>query len=316
MLKGRDDRLPFCILMRKVSVLIPSYNHERYLPLALQSVFEQTYTDYEVVVVDDGSTDRSVEILQSYKGQIRLYTQANRGTYATLNRLIAESRGQYLAILNSDDLWLPTKLEKQVAVLEAHPQVGLVHTYGEFIDHEGRPLGKNPLGYPWPRTKTGNIIEDLVRYNRIVPSSAMIRRECFERLGGFREDLYGLGDWEMWLRIALHYDVGFVDEPLTLYRVHAYNACHHHDRMRMDEVKVRSETIHAHEPIYWQRANNPKAMRLALAHSYACLGTGYALLGDRTNARRAYMQSLRFYPLRFKSVLRLFLTFLPVKMPL
>lgn len=144
--------------MRKVSVLIPSYNHEKYLPLALQSVFEQTYTDYEIVVVYDGSTDRSVEILQTYKGQIRLYTQTNRGTYATLNCLIAESKGQYLAILNSDDLWLPTKLEK--------------------------------------------------------------------------------------------------------------------------------------------------------------LGTEYALLNNRPNARRAYMQSLRFYPLRFKSIFRLLLTFLPVKMPL
>ncbi|CUU05427.1 MAG: glycosyltransferase [Fimbriimonadales bacterium] len=302
--------------MPAVSVLIPSYNHAHYLPLALQSVFEQTYTDYEIVVVDDGSTDGSVALLESYGERIRLFTQQNRGTYATLNRLIAESRGQYLAILNSDDLWLPQKLEKQVAMLEANPRMGLVHTYGYFIDDAGNRLPQNPLGYPWPRTTCLNPIEDLVRYNRIVPSSAMIRRECFEKLGGFREDLYGLGDWEMWLRIALHYEIGFIDEPLTLYRVHATNACHRHDKMRMDEIKVRSEAIHAREALFWQRANSPRAMRLALAHSYACLGTNYALFEDRRNARRAYLKSLQLYPLRFKSLLRLALTFLPIKMPL
>lgn len=302
--------------MPKVSVLIPSYNHARYLSQAIESVFSQTYTDYEIIVVDDGSTDGSAEILSTYSGRLRWYTQQNRGTYPTLNRLITESSGEYLAILNSDDLWLPTKLEKQVSLLETNAQVGLVHTYGYFIDSEGNRLQKNPLGYPWPRVPTGNIVEELVRYNRIVPSSAIVRRECFEKLGMFREDLYGLGDWEMWLRIALYYDIGFVDEPLTLYRVHATNACHCHDKMHLDEIKVRCETIHANESLFWRRANSPRAMRLALAHSYACLGTEYALLGDRRHARQAYYQSLRLYPLRFKSLLRLALTFLPVKMPL
>lgn len=300
----------------RVSVLIPSYNHARFLPATLQSVFDQTYTDYEIVVVDDGSTDGSVELLRSYGDRIRLFTQQNRGTYPTLNRCVAESRGEYLAILNSDDLWAPTKLEKQVAFLDAHPQVGLVHTGGHFIDAGGRILSTNPLGFPWPRTPTGNIIELLVRYNRIVPSSAVLRRECFERVGGFREDLYGLGDWEMWLRVALEYDIGYIDEPLTLYRVHGANAFLQHRRLLEDEVKVRSETIHACETRFMQRANDPRAMRLALAHSYACLGTDYALLGDRKRARQAYIRSLQLYPLRFKSVLRLILTFLPIKPPL
>ena len=118
------------------SVLIPSYNHARFMPATLQSVFAQTFTDYEVVVVDDGSCDGSVELLRSYEERIRLFTQPNRGTYPTLNRCIAESHGRYLAILNSDDLWAPTKLEKQVAVLETQPAVGLVHTDGRFIDAE------------------------------------------------------------------------------------------------------------------------------------------------------------------------------------
>jgi glycosyltransferase involved in cell wall biosynthesis len=300
----------------RVSVLIPSYNHAPYLPAALQSVFDQTYRDYEIVVVDDGSTDGSVEILQGYGDRIRLFMQANRGTYPTLNRCIAESQGAYLAILNSDDLWAPTKLEKQVALLEAHPEVGLVHTGGYFIDAQGNILPGNPLGFEWPRTPTGNIIEALVRCNKIIASSVLVRRECFERLGGFREDLFGSGDWEMWFRIALEWDIGYIDEPLTMYRVHGANASFQHRRVYEDDVKVRTETIHANESRLWQRATDARAMRLALAHSYACLGTEYALLGDRARARRAYLRSLRLYPLRFKSILRLMLTFLPVKPPL
>jgi glycosyltransferase involved in cell wall biosynthesis len=299
-----------------VSVLIPSYNHARFLPAALQSVFDQTFTDYEIVVVDDGSTDGSVELLQQYGERIRLFTQPNRGTYPTLNRCIAESKGRYLAILNSDDLWAPTKLEKQVAVLEAQLQVGLVHTDGRFIDGEGNILEGNPLGFEWPRTPSGNIIEALVRCNKIIASSVLIRRECFERLGGFREDLFGSGDWEMWFRVALEYDIAFIDEPLTFYRVHGANASFQHRRVYEDDVRVREETIHANEARLWQRANDPRAMRLALAHSYACLGTEYALLGERRKARRAYLHSLRLYPLRIKSLLRLALTFLPIRPPL
>ena len=302
--------------MPEVSVLIPSYNHAQFLPDALQSVFQQTFTDYEIVAVDDGSTDGSVEILQSYGERIRLFTQQNRGTYPTLNRCIAESRGIYLAILNSDDLWMPTKLEKQAALLRAHPEVGLVHTGGHFIDGEGRVLPGNPLGFEWPRTPMGNIIEALVRCNKIIASSVLIRRECFERLGGFREDLFGSGDWEMWFRVALEYDIGYIDEPLTMYRVHGANASFQHRRVYEDDVKVRTETIHANESRLWQRATDRKAMRLALAHSYACLGTEYALLGERRRARKAYLRSLQIYPLRFKSLLRLGLTFLPIKPPL
>ncbi|MCS7065737.1 MAG: hypothetical protein NZL85_05615, partial [Fimbriimonadales bacterium] len=108
----------------------------------------------------------------------------------------------------------------------------------------------------------------------------------------------------------------FVDEPLTFYRVHGANASFQHRRVYEDDVRVREQTIHANEARLWQRANDPRTMRLALAHSYACLGTEYALLGKRAQARRAYLQSLRLYPLRFKSLLRLALTFLPIRPPL
>lgn len=295
--------------MPTVSVLIPSYNHGRFIETALKDVFAQTYSDYEIVVVDDGSTDDSVTILQSYTDRIKLYTQKNKGTYPTLNRLIAESSGKYLAIINSDDRWTDTKLAKQVAVLDSNSRVGLVHTGGQFIDAENRVQPGNPLGFDWPTTPSGNIIEALVRFNKIIASSVLVRRECFERLGNFNERLFGSGDWEMWFRIALVYDIAFIDEPLTFYRVHGENASFKHRRIHQDDVLVREGTIHPNEPALWKRANSRRAMRLALAHSYACLGTEHALLGHLPEARRAYLHSLKLCPWRLKSLARMLWTY-------
>jgi glycosyltransferase involved in cell wall biosynthesis len=295
--------------MPTVSVLIPSYNHGRYLQTALEDVFAQTYSDFEIVVVDDGSTDDSVAILQSYGDRLRVFVQRNRGTYATLNRLIAESTGEYLAILNSDDRWASEKLSKQVVLLGSNPQVGLVHTGGHFIDAEGQIQPGNPLGFEWPTTPTGNIIEALVRCNKIIASSVLIRRECFERLGCFNERLFGSGDWEMWFRVALEYDIAFIDEPLTSYRVHGENASLKHRRIHQDDVLVREDTIHPNEARLWKRANSRWAMRMALAHSYACLGTEHALLGHLPEARRAYFHSLKLCPWRLKSLARIVWTY-------
>lgn len=295
--------------MPRVSVLIPSYNHETYLPLALGDVFAQSFQDYEIVVVDDGSTDGSLKYLQSLGSRIRLFSQQNRGTYATLNRCIEEARSPLLAILNSDDRWMADKLEKQAAVMDKNPSIGLVHTSGHFIDGDGNRLDSNPMGFPWPRTDQSNAIELFVRYNRIVPSSAMIRKVCFERLGGFDESLYGLGDWDMWLRLALEYDIAFIDEPLTHYRVHSANASYQNQKMLIDECWIREHTIHGREADYWQRAPSRWGMRMALAHSYACLGTERAMLGRHREARQAYWQSLRRCPWRLKSLYRIAWTY-------
>lgn len=292
-----------------VSVLIPSYNHGRFIEIALKDVFAQTCVDYEIVVVDDGSTDDSAAILQTYADRIQLFTQRNIGTYPTLNRLIAESSGKYLAILNSDDRWAETKLMKQAALMDSNPHVGLVHTGGQFIDGEGRILPGNPLGFEWPTTPCGNIIEALVRFNKIIASSVMVRRECFERLGNFNERLFGSGDWEMWFRIALEYDIAFIDEPLTFYRVHGENASFKHRRIHQDDVLVREGTIHPNEPALWKRANSRRAMRMALAHSYACLGTEHALLRHLPEARRVYLHSLKLCPWRLKSLARILWTY-------
>lgn len=291
--------------MPSVSVLIPSYNHLRFLPACLESVWGQTFSDYEIVVVDDGSADGSVEYLRACGDRIRLFEQENQGTYATLNRCAREAKGAYLAILNSDDLWMPNKLAAQVAILDSKPEVGLVHTGGIFVDSEGRETKENPFGFAWPSTESGRVLEAMILHNHVVASSVLLRRDAFEREGGFDERLYGSGDWDMWLRVSKRWEFAYVAERLTGYRIHEEMASAKKQPVVLDEILIRTERIHACEDELLRLAVDQTRMMRALAHSWACLGTEYAQLGRTADARRAYFESVKRNPLRLKSWVRM-----------
>jgi glycosyltransferase involved in cell wall biosynthesis len=297
--------------MPRVSILLTCYNHSRYLPEALGGILAQTFKDYEIVAVDDGSTDGTREWLQAQEVPIQcIFNETNLGTYASLNVALARARGEFIAILNDDDLWAPEKLERQIRLFEEHPQVGLVHTDGSFIDGEGKPMEGSPLGFEFPRTETGDVLLSLIYQNKIIASAALVRRECFDRLGGFNEAYFGSGDWEMWLRIAEEYEIGFVPEPLTFYRVHGENASHKLERIWRDDEMLR-EWIRTREEAYRRKGYAPGPLRRALAHNLACLGTVKTLNGKAREGRRAYLDSLRLEPARLKSYLRWMATFLP-----
>ena len=302
--------------MPRVSILLTCYNHLRHLKVALDCIRAQSFTDYEIVALDDGSTDGTREWLAQLKTDepalpLRLYfNEKNLGTYGTLNKGLSVASGELIAVFNDDDVWLPRKLEEQVAMLDAHPEIGLVHTAGYFIDDEGKELKKNPLGFPWPKTSTGDVLIELIERNRIIASSVLVRRECFEAVGRFNESYFGSGDWEMWYRIAEKYHVGHIDRPLTLYRVHAGSASHHKDRVSDDDRRIREwmvPRIQAYEDRGWPES----ARRRILAHGWACIATDRVWLGDAKGGRRAYVESLKLMPWRLKSALRYVLTFLP-----
>lgn len=295
----------------RVSVLLTCYNHLAYLPAAFQSVLEQTCSDWEIVAIDDGSTDGSREWLRQRADRATLvFNEPNLGTYASLNRALEHATGELIAILNDDDLWAPTKLERQIALLDRRPKVGLVHTDGGFIDGEGRPMPGTPLGFEFPRTETGDVLLDLLYANKIIASAALVRRACFEQLGGFNPDYFGSGDWEMWLRIAERWGIGFCAEPLTFYRVHGENASHKLDRIWQDDQRLR-EWIRERAPSYAERGYETARLRAAVAHNEACLGTVRTLNGDPAGGREAYARSIRLRPDRVKSYLRLAATYLP-----
>jgi glycosyltransferase involved in cell wall biosynthesis len=292
--------------MPRVSVLLTCYNHRPYLPAALASVRAQTFADYEIIALDDGSTDGSREWLVGQEGLQVVFNPKNLGTYATLNVGLERANGELIAILNDDDLWAPEKLARQVELLDAKPEVGLCHTDGWFIDGEGRERRDSPLGFDFPRFQTGHIGLDLVYQNKIIASAALARRACFDALGGFNPAYFGSGDWEMWFRIAERWAVGFVPEPLTFYRVHGANASHKLERIWRDDARLRA----------WMAPRiaalgSGGAVRRAEAFNLAALGTVRTLTGDPRGGRAAYGASLRRDPLRWKTYARWAASFLP-----
>lgn len=204
----------------KVSVVIPAYNAMTYLPETLNSVLKQTFSDFEVVIIDDGSTD----LIQAWIAQnitdprVRLITQANQGLSGARNTGIANAQGEYVAFLDADDVWEPTKLEKQVNYLDNNSTVGLVYNWTAFIDAEGKPTGRIMGG-----DIEGDVLEEILQHNIIDCPSVVVRRKCFETVGMFDITLRSVEDWDMWIRIAARYPLAVIKEPLVYYRQHSSN---------------------------------------------------------------------------------------------
>ena len=207
----------------EVSVVIAAHNQAPWLGEAIASVRAQTFADWELVIVDDGSTDdtRDVALRTADDARVRYLHQPRAERSAARNRGIAETTGEFVAFLDGDDLWRPEKLARQVAALRAAPDAGLCYTVARFVDVDGRPL---PLRKP-PRPVSGRIFPTLMHGNVLILASVVVRRRALAEVGGFDERLpvYGCEDWDLWLRVARRFVVIAVDEELTLYRQHAAN---------------------------------------------------------------------------------------------
>lgn len=203
-----------------VSIIIPSYNHAQYIERTIQSVFDQEYTNWEIIICDDGSTDNSRELLRRYRGDRRftlLLNENNRGQGTVLNEGIDVSNGDYICFLSSDDIYLPNKLRLQVQKLIGCPDtVGFVYSYGATLDDR---TGKIQPDY-WP-VHTGDIFRLLIVQNSVYPISPMFRREVFD-IERFWDGFVAEGE-AIYVRIARHYQVEFVPEVTCAMRKHTYN---------------------------------------------------------------------------------------------
>jgi glycosyltransferase involved in cell wall biosynthesis len=202
-----------------VSVVVTCYNYGAYVAECLESVLSQTYRNIEVVVVNDGSTDDSEKEIRRLESDTRIkyVFQANSGQARAKNTGIGHSRGKYIAFLDADDRWDRRKLEKQIPLF-LNPRVGVVFSRSKFIDASGADrLFAHGSGHLRPRS--GNVSKHLLFDNFVPFSSAVVRRECFERAGTFDESLPMSIDWDLWLRISLDFEFAFVDEELLAYRL-------------------------------------------------------------------------------------------------
>jgi len=199
-----------------VSVVIPNYNYGRFIAQAVDSALGQSYPVVEVVVVDDGSKDDSLAILSRYSENVRVITQPNQGVSAARNRGIAASKGSLVAFLDADDFWHRDKLARQVPLFQ-DAAVGLVYCGVDYVNPEGvKTIGRT--GH-----SQGKVLHDHVLLRPTVlagSSTAVVRRECFDRVGMFDSKLSTSADWDMWARIMCHYEIACIVDPLVGYRIH------------------------------------------------------------------------------------------------
>jgi hypothetical protein len=206
-----------------VSVCIPAYNHARFARESVESVLAQSFQDFEISVTDDGSADGTADAIAAlHDARIKLKRfPANRGACAALNDAIRRSGGEYVAVLNSDDAFLPHKLETQVEFLDAHPEIGAVFGHPAFVDEAGRPLESTFYGSIFDKPNRSQA--EWLRHffysgNCLCHPSVLIRRACYERVGLYDERLAQLPDFDMWVRLVAHYPIHILPETLLLFR--------------------------------------------------------------------------------------------------
>ncbi|MEB3181394.1 MAG: glycosyltransferase family A protein [Nostocaceae cyanobacterium] len=275
--------------MPKVSVIIPAYNSMIYLPEAVESVLHQTFEDFEVIIVNDGSSD-GIEnwVAQITDLRVKLISQANQGLSAARNTGIKNARGEFITFIDADDIWEPTKLEKQVHCLEEKPKVGLVYNWVTLIDEKGTFTGRvfknHAEGDVWQRLIEHNIVE--------CGSVAMIRRYCFETVGLFDRDIGAAQDWEMWLRIAARYPFAVVKEPLVRYRQHPNNKSKNYAKVLQDFRTIIERTFES-APFELLYLRNRSYGHINLLIAWKCLQSSERNYEQANYFRR---QALMHYP--------------------
>ena len=206
-----------------VSVIIPCYNHRDTVAAAIESALNQTFTDREIIVINDGSPDDTAAVLRPYQDRIRYFEQANAGQAAARNRGIELAQGELLAFLDDDDTWPPDKLAWQVEVLRARPELVLVYGEDVRVDEAGQVLPPTPRkGYKRPG---GDVYRDFLEGCWIAsPGQALIRKSALQKVGGFDESIWGSDDWELYMRLARVGSFHYANRPALNYRVHAASA--------------------------------------------------------------------------------------------
>lgn len=276
----------------EVSVVIPAYNAEGYLAETIRSVLAQSYSDYEVVVVDDGSSDRTPEVAKSFEPHVRVLTKENGGPASARNLAINNTSGRYIAFLDSDDLWVEKKLALQVAFLDDNPGVGL--TFGEawmFSDEAGEKTIAGKIGY------TGEATFRSLLFGDYIPNSTvMIRRACVDAVGLLNEsrELIAVEDYEYWMRIARSFPMEAIPEALAWYRIRAGNLMG--DGRDIDNGLTRAiaalREMERQYPAVWTEQQVDRGQLLARLHVRA--GFAWKQRPAWHEAGRKFVEALRY----------------------
>ena len=275
-----------------VSVVIPTYNRAHMIGDTLNSVLAQTYRNFEIIVVDDGSTDNTPEVLTYYGSPVHYVRCENRGKSAARNTGIRVARGDYIAFLDSDDLWLPNKLQAQMDVFDEQPDLKWV--YSDCYMFDGQTGADICTWSSHSRLYAGNIFELLFQNNFIASPTPVFRRQVFGEVGYFDETLqrHQPEDADMWLRTAAKFPIGLVSRPLARFRRHPNSLTMREEpQLALQGVISVLELAVAREP-----ARLGPLRGRVFAKRYVALGKGYAGMGQASAARTMFTKALRYYP--------------------
>lgn len=220
--------------MAKVSTIIPTYNCEQYIRETIESALSQTYKDMEFIVVDDGSTDRTEEIIKSFSPKLKyIHYNENQGPSAARNRGIKEAQGEYVAFLDHDDIWMPTKIEEQIKLFENNKDLALAYSNFCYVDHRNVEMGAL---FDTVKPQRGFVFEKLILDNFVPTTSVIAKKKILEEVGGFNERFMISHDFDLYLRIAERYQIDFIDSPLVKHRIYPDSASSKKRKIMLEET--------------------------------------------------------------------------------
>ncbi len=275
--------------MPSVSVLMPTFNRAKFLPEAIDSVLSQTYADLELLIVDDGSEDNTTSVLEPFlrDERVRYFYQDNQGQSYARNVGLKHAMGDFVAFLDSDDIWKPEKLEKQLAVVRAHPDADIVHGDEEIIDEQSAVTSLlNMARY------SGRITRYLLADNSVSITTALVKRRCFDEMGGFDTSVGVADDYELWLRFSARYRFHYEPGIVASYRVMDDQiSSDKRRRLAANEMIIRNFLTKYGDQL------DRKDKRWGLARFYCRSARYFASVGERGTAMNSLLMAFRSAPL-------------------
>jgi glycosyltransferase involved in cell wall biosynthesis len=289
-----------------VTVVMPTLNYAPFIARAIESALTQRYAPVECIVVDNGSTDATLDILARYRGRVRVLNQPTPGPSAARNLGLQSASGQYIAFLDADDRWHPDKLRRQVALLESIPQVGAVGCGVEYVSADGKLV--DVRDFPESSIPTGDLAAQLrgvaVRAFGIggSASGAVVRRDVLDAVGPWDESLPSAEDWDLWMRIAARHEIRNVSQRLVQITRHAAGTWRDPAMRESNQWRACNAALARWPDVLAPVANRMRALLLS------DVGGEYAAIGEHRQALEKYLASLRHWPYdgsRWRAVVRL-----------
>ena len=280
--------------MKKVSVVIPAFNKANLTIKTIESILGQTYGNIEVIVVDDGSTDDTKNKLQLFGDRIHYIYKQNGGACSARNVGIKQATGEYIALIDCDDIFYPEKIAKSIECLEKKPDYGFVYTGAYFINGDGDVISEHRISdYP----TSGLIASRLILKNFICNSTVVVRKECFKEVGYFDEKIFIPADWDMWLRLSEKYKAAYIDDKLTGYRLtDSYTASN-------VETGI-NETVYVLDKAFSRNNHISSGLKKrCLANVYFSYGLDYAVMQDFKKSRETLLKAVLNKPYSLSGLL-------------